>query len=118
MPAFPRLVTQGVAAYLARSSARQFHGTAAARMPYKDDQDRESLKPKTQEYSKSDGGDDGAAATDAAFNPDKTRPESEKKAGGESLDASPANTDLSATKPQETKTSGQQKQKASGGGGR
>ncbi|ELQ35912.1 hypothetical protein MCOR27_006974 [Pyricularia oryzae] len=112
-----RLVTKG-AANVIRSSTRQFHGAGIARMPYKDDQDRESLKPRAQEYSKSEGGDNEAAKTDAAFNPNKTRPETEKKAGGESLDASPANKDISATKPQENNTSGQQKQKASGGGGR
>ncbi|TLS23698.1 uncharacterized protein PpBr36_06111 [Pyricularia pennisetigena] len=112
-----RLVTRRAASVI-RGSTRQFHGVAVARMPYKDDQDRESLKPRAQEYSKSEGGDHEAAKTDAAFNPDKTRPETEKKAGGKPLDASPANKDISAAKPQENKTSGQQKQKASGGGGR
>ncbi|KAI6377732.1 hypothetical protein MCOR25_002456 [Pyricularia grisea] len=112
-----RLITWG-AASVVRSSTRQLHGAAAMRMPYKDDQDRESLKPRAQEYSKSEGGDNETAKTDAAFNPDKTSPETEKKAGGDNLDASPANKDISATKPQENKTSGQQKQKASGGGGR
>ncbi|TLD33172.1 hypothetical protein PspLS_00628 [Pyricularia sp. CBS 133598] len=112
-----RLVTWGAASAI-RSSTRHFHGAAVARMPYKDDQDRESLKPRAQEYSKSEGGDNEVAKTDTAFNPNKTRPETEKKAGGEPLEASPANKDISAAKPQENKTSGQQKQKASGGGGR
>ncbi|KLU88629.1 hypothetical protein MAPG_07614 [Magnaporthiopsis poae ATCC 64411] len=98
----------------------QYHWTSAARLPYKDDQDRESLKPKAQEYVKGDKGGDDAAAhkDDAAFNPDKTNPETEKDTAGNGsnpLEFSPANKDLSAVKEQEGKTSGQQKQKRSGG---
>lgn len=64
---------------------------------YKDDQDRESLKPKAHEYTQS-GTDDQAAQTDAAFNPNKTSPESAKDSAGAGsgsggdnpLDVSPA----------------------------
>ncbi|KAH7021079.1 uncharacterized protein B0I36DRAFT_367524 [Microdochium trichocladiopsis] len=76
-------------------AAAAFHQSALARMAYKDDQDRESLKPKTHEYSNEDS---EAAHSSAAFDPTKTRPESEgaeaKKdkslgAGGAALDGSP-----------------------------
>lgn len=117
MPALPRIITQG-AALLACKSARRIHMTAATGMPYKDDTDRESLKPKEQEYAKTGGGDGDAAKTDVAFNPNKTSPEAEKNAGGDTLSGSPANKDLSKAKKQEGKASGQQKDKASGGGGR
>lgn len=82
--------------------ARTFQSAPARRMAYKDDQDRESLKPKAQEYSKS-GSDDGAAAeADAAFDPNETSPEAEKdtagkgSAAGNPLEFSPANKDVAA----------------------
>ena len=75
---------------------RQLHQTASVRA-YKDDQDRESLKPKAHEYSQS-GTDDGAAAQEAAaFDPSKTDPESAKETAGKGpgsgnpLEFSPAN---------------------------
>lgn len=106
-------------AYAAQRTS-QYHWTSAARLPYKDDQDRESLKPKAQEYVKGDEAGDDAAAhkDDAAYNPDKTNPETEKGMAGDGsnpLEFSPANPDLSAGKEKEGKTSGQQKQKRSGG---
>ncbi|KAI0133669.1 hypothetical protein BJ170DRAFT_678603 [Xylariales sp. AK1849] len=62
--------------------ARHLQTTARLRA-YKDDQDRESLKPKAHEYTQS-GTDEGAAAQeDAAFNPDKTSPESAKETAGQ-----------------------------------
>lgn len=57
-------------------------------MPYKDDQDQESLKPKSTEGSKS-GTDQGATKTDAAFDPSKTRPEDEKEATGNEKEGNP-----------------------------
>jgi hypothetical protein len=75
---------------------RQFQ-TSAPRLAYKDDQDRESLKPKAHEYTGSGTDDQTAQNEDAAFNPDKTSPEAEKETAGEGnngnnpLEASPAN---------------------------
>ena len=57
-------------------------------MPYKDDQDRNSLKPKSTEGSKF-GTDQGAAETDAAFEPSNTRPEEEKEAAGNKNEGNP-----------------------------
>lgn len=48
----------------------------------KDAQDKDSLKPEPNEYSKS-GSDDAAAATEkAAFDPSQTRPEEERATAG------------------------------------
>ena len=48
----------------------------------KDTQDKDSLKPEPNEYSKS-GSDDAAAATEkAAFDPSSTRPEEEQNIAG------------------------------------
>ncbi|KAL8358684.1 hypothetical protein RB601_009865 [Gaeumannomyces tritici] len=111
-------------ARLAAAAATQrkspYHWTSPAQLPYKDAQDRDSLKPKAQEYVKGDEGGDDAAAhrDDAAFNPDKTKPETEKDTAGNGsnpLEFSPANPDLSAGKAKEGKASGQQKQTRSGG---
>lgn len=49
----------------------------------KDAQDKDSLKPRATEYSKS-GSDDAAAHEDAAFDPNQTEPETEQKNMGES----------------------------------
>ncbi|KAM0707927.1 hypothetical protein Q7P35_004576 [Cladosporium inversicolor] len=84
----------------------------------KDTQDKDSLKPEPNEYSKS-GSDDAAAAVEqAAFDPSQTRPEqeqatAEKESGSEAnpLEASPANHEISKSKvDKEGKTGG-----ASGG---
>ncbi|KAI0421522.1 hypothetical protein F5X98DRAFT_370655 [Xylaria grammica] len=85
-------------------TSRLLHQTAGCGMPYKDDMDRESLKPKAHEYTQS-GTDDETASHhgDAAFNPNKTSPESEKDTAGEGaaqqgkqnpLESSPANHDF------------------------
>lgn len=68
---------------LNQTSARAFQ-TSAVRNAYKDDQDRESLKPKAHEYTQSGTDDQAAANSDAAFNPNKTSPEAEKEAAGQS----------------------------------
>lgn len=60
-------------------ATRTYHATFISQLPYKDDQDRTSLKPKSTEGSKS-GTDDAAAQTDVAFDPSKTSPEEETAA--------------------------------------
>jgi len=64
---------------------RQHFQTSSRYLARKDTMDKDSLKPESNEYSKS-GSDSGSAATDdAAFNPDKTTPEEEQStAEGES----------------------------------
>ncbi|KAI1644184.1 uncharacterized protein F4817DRAFT_226429 [Daldinia loculata] len=106
-------------------ASRQIHQSSALRMPYKDDMDRESLKPKAHEYTT--GGTDGEIASkqDAAYNPNKTDPETEVKAAGaesngNALDSSPANKDFAEgsrgkADKAEDKTHGNKK-KASGAG--
>lgn len=81
-------------------TTRALHTTAAPRLPYKDSQDRESLRPGSTENTKSGRDDDAAKNPDAAFNPDKTRPETEGAAAadgtdGNPLEASGANQELS-----------------------
>ncbi|KAI1662201.1 hypothetical protein F4813DRAFT_102107 [Daldinia decipiens] len=103
-------------------ASRQIHQSSALLMPYKDDMDRESLKPKAHEYTT--GGTDGEIASkqDAAYNPNKTDPETEVKAAGaesngNALDSSPANKDFAegSRGNVEDKTHGNKK-KASGAG--
>ncbi|GAB7355360.1 hypothetical protein MBLNU459_g5885t1 [Dothideomycetes sp. NU459] len=72
----------------------------------KDAQDKDSLKPESNEYSKSGSDDDAARVSDTAFDPAQTRPEEqESSAGRESskesnpLNASPANPDISKPRP-------------------
>ncbi|KAJ4419752.1 hypothetical protein N0V82_004795 [Gnomoniopsis sp. IMI 355080] len=77
------------------NATRSYHNTPSLRLPYKDDQDRESLKPRSTEGTKS-GTDSDAAQTDAAFDGSKTSPEAahesaEKEENGNSLDTSGAN---------------------------
>lgn len=77
------------------AASRGFHVSPRPQLPYKDDQDRESLKPKSTEGSGS-GTDHDAAETSAAFDPSTTSPEGAKnKAEGENngnpLDVSGAN---------------------------
>lgn len=81
------------------AAAQGFHNSPRHQLPYKDDQDRESLKPKSTEGSKS-GTDDAAAQSGAAFDPSTTSPEgakdqAEREGGGNSLDVSGANHDKS-----------------------
>jgi hypothetical protein len=103
------------------AAARQFQ-TSALRRAYKDDQDRESLKPKAHEYTQSGTDDQAAANEDAAFNPDKTSPEAAKETAGKGgdgnpLESSPANKDFakSGNGNQDNKAKGG-KPKRSGGG--
>ncbi|KAK3692654.1 hypothetical protein B0T22DRAFT_447808 [Podospora appendiculata] len=77
------------------SSSRHYHPTPRARLPYKDDQDRTSLKPRPSEGTKS-GSDSDVANLKDAFNPKMTNPEeqmesSAREPGGGALDASGGN---------------------------
>lgn len=62
-------------------AARQFQ-TSSRCLARKDAQDKDSLKPESNEYSKSGSDDKSAAVDDAAFNPDKTSPEEEHDTAG------------------------------------
>ena len=73
----------------ATAARRRFlHSTPAVKMPYKDDQDRESLKPRASENTKSGTDGDLADNPDAAFNPDKTSPEAAHAAAAAGRDTS------------------------------
>ncbi|KAI0459031.1 hypothetical protein F5B21DRAFT_337419 [Xylaria acuta] len=110
-------------------TSRLLHQTAVSRIPYKDDMDRESLKPKAHESTQS-GTDDEMASQhgDAAFNPDKTAPETEKETAAQGaaqqnkqnpLDASPADHTFAAggdTTGSEGRPQQAGKSKRSGGG--
>ncbi|KAI0022789.1 hypothetical protein F4780DRAFT_777254 [Xylariomycetidae sp. FL0641] len=104
------------------ASRRALTQTAAARLPYKDDMDRESLKPKAHEYTHSGTDEQTAQNPDAAFNPDKTSPEAERETAGQGnasnpLGASPANKEFAEAgqgKPEDKPHGGQSK--SSGGG--
>ncbi|KAL7951854.1 hypothetical protein V8C42DRAFT_305428 [Trichoderma barbatum] len=79
---------------------RLYHTSTTLRIPYKDSQNRESLKPGSNDGTKSGRDDDVAAQKDAAFNPSKTSPEEEREAAGQGnetnpLDASGANQEFS-----------------------
>lgn len=89
------------------SSTRPYHTTTSLRLPYKDSQDRESLKPRAQESTRSGSDDDVAANTDAAFNPDKTRPEqSAAETADGQLNASGANQEFNKPQGDEKSTKG------------
>ncbi|KAI0539097.1 hypothetical protein GGR58DRAFT_500536 [Xylaria digitata] len=106
---------------------RLLHQTAVRGIPYKDDMNRETLKPKVHEYTQS-GTDDEVASNydDAAFGPNKTSPETEKNIAGQGaaqqgkqnpLESSPANHDFAKgghSEVQDRPQSG--KSKKSGGG--
>lgn len=81
------------------AAAQGFHSSPRPQLPYKDDQDRESLKPKSTEGSKS-GTDDAAAQSSAAFDPSTTSPEgaknkAESEGGDNPLEMSGASHDKS-----------------------
>ena len=101
----------------------RFLSSTSTRFAQKDAQDKDSLKPQSTEYSKS-GSDDGAAHSDAAFNPSKTSPEeaeatAECEAGGKdnSLNASPANQGISEPNSPGVGGNGGAPDKKSSGGG-
>ncbi|KAK3074142.1 hypothetical protein LTR53_003672 [Teratosphaeriaceae sp. CCFEE 6253] len=87
-------------------AARPIH-VSTRQLARKDAQDKDSLKPESNEYSKSGSDAESAAVEDAAFNPDKTSPEEEHAAsksesgggaGGDPLEVSPANPSVSDPK--------------------
>ncbi|KAM5346620.1 hypothetical protein ACJ41O_009625 [Fusarium nematophilum] len=85
-------------------TARPFHTVTGLRAPYKDSQDRETLRPVSNENTKS-GRDEQMAGehADTAFDPNATRPEEEAaqtskesdSRGEDPLSASGANQELS-----------------------
>ncbi|KJZ69489.1 hypothetical protein HIM_11118 [Hirsutella minnesotensis 3608] len=95
------------------SLSRSFHGGRRALLPYKDSQDRDSLRPRSAENTKSGRDDDASGRTDddasgrtdVAFDGGKTDPESARAQGdGKPLNASGANQELS--KPRGDERSG------------
>lgn len=108
------------------ASTRSYHIATSLRLPYKDDQDRESLKPRSTEGTKS-GSDQGAAESDAAFDGSKTSPEQAKdaagkEAGNDTLNTSGANQEMSKPQgdegdQQELKTTTRQETNKKSGGG-
>ncbi|KAM0252855.1 hypothetical protein ACHAQJ_007484 [Trichoderma viride] len=70
---------------------RLYHTSTALRLPYKNSQDRESLKPGTNEGTRSGRDEDVSEQDDAAFNPRKTDPETERKAAGQGNKTNPLN---------------------------
>ncbi|KAK4147519.1 uncharacterized protein C8A04DRAFT_24773 [Dichotomopilus funicola] len=104
---------------------RPYHLTARCLLPYKDDQDRQSLNPRRSEGTKSASDDEVAEKSDAAFNPRKTSPEAEhesagKESNGNPLEASGANQELSRPKSSSQQRSGEEgkKEKSGGSGGK
>ncbi|KAF1911966.1 hypothetical protein BDU57DRAFT_523235 [Ampelomyces quisqualis] len=105
------------------SLTSRFLSTTPTRFAQKDAQDKDSLVPRSTEYSKS-GSDDAAASSDAAFNPSKTSPESaeatsEKEAGSKdsTLNASPANKEISEPNSASAGGNGGAPQSKGSGGG-
>lgn len=104
----------------ARSTTRLFSAFPSRRQDDKKDSmlDREKMNTESNEYSKS--GSDAAAATEdqAAFDPDKTSPESQKNSEGKPLEVSPGNHDVSQARDTEEGGSekGVERTHSSGGG--
>jgi hypothetical protein len=97
----------------------RFLSTTSCSLARKDTQDKDSLKPRSSEYSKS-GDDDAAAGASSAFDPNTTSPEAEKNSneqetGGDgALNVSPGNPEVS--KPRGDQEGGAQGSPKSGGG--
>lgn len=102
---------------LAPRTRASFHTTPAARA-YKDDQDRESLKPRSHEGTKSSG-DEAASKDSTAFDRNQTDPRAEKNQHPDDLEISGANQELSKPQgddaAQEKKPAGTDKKQRSGG---
>ncbi|PHH61372.1 hypothetical protein CDD81_450 [Ophiocordyceps australis] len=86
---------------------KQLHTLPTRRLPYKNSQDRNSLRPQSAEHTKSARDDDASQATKAAFDPQTTSPEAETRQAGDTLDASGANQALSKPRGDETDRHGQ-----------
>lgn len=83
---------------MAAVMARQYH-PSASRWSYKDDQDREALRPRPSDGTKS-GSDDQVAEKKVAFDPKSTDPQDAKdsagrESNGNPLEASGANQEFS-----------------------
>lgn len=104
---------------------RSYHPAPTLRLPYKDDQDRESLKPRSHEGSKSASDSDVASHLDTSFEPKSTDPKRESKeakreskdAKGDPLELSGANQDLSKPPSGSGDRAGGEKKRKSGPGG-
>lgn len=112
-PATPALPAAG------RALERQYHPSAGL-FAYKDDQDRQSLKPRPSDNTKSGSDDQVAEKTDAAFNPNKTSPEEAKQSAAEEsngnpLEASGANQEFSKPRASEEAVDQSDKKTKSGG---
>lgn len=70
-------------ASIAPCEKRQFSRVTWLASPRKDSQDRESINTEATEYSKSATDDDAARHEEAAFDPNTTDPETQKKKAGE-----------------------------------
>lgn len=70
------------------TSIRHFTARSSALYPRKDSQDKDSMNTEATEYSKSGTDDEAARQEDAAFDPSKTSPESQKKKAGEGNEVS------------------------------
>ncbi|RDA88081.1 hypothetical protein CP532_5299 [Ophiocordyceps camponoti-leonardi (nom. inval.)] len=79
-----------------RTGRASYHVTGRARLAYKDSQDRETVRPRSNEHTLS-ARDDDAPDAPSAFDGRETRPETEKRRsdGGGALAASPADHGLS-----------------------
>jgi len=99
-------------------SARYLSQTPLSRYPRKDSQDKDSIDTEATEYTKS-GTDDGAARQEeAAFDPSKTDPQTEKDKAGEGNEQSGNPLEVSAANPEVSKPRGTEEggaEKASGG---
>jgi len=105
---------------------RLYHPTPSSRQPYKDDQDRQSVKPRTHSGSNSASDSEVASHNGTSYSPKSTDPENEsetakKEAAGRGgaenpLELSGANKDLS-NPPASSGTKGGEKKRKSGPGG-
>ncbi|KAF2097723.1 hypothetical protein NA57DRAFT_56910 [Rhizodiscina lignyota] len=104
---------------------RCFHAGTKYAYAQKDTQDKDTLKPRSTQYSQSEGGDD-AAATESAFDPSTSSPEEsskkvEKESGsnaGEPMEVSPGNPDVSKRKPEENQATAKSSREAGEGSDR
>lgn len=113
-PAATRLAGRSIPA------TRQYHPTAA-RASYKDDQDRQTVKPQSTEGTMSGTVNDVVDKKDASFNPKKTAPADEmesagRESNGNPLEASGANQEFS--KPKAPEAAGDRSEKKKSGGHR
>ncbi|KAK0707538.1 hypothetical protein B0H67DRAFT_315760 [Lasiosphaeris hirsuta] len=92
--------------------SRSYHPSKSCSIPYKDDQDRQTLKPRPSDSTKSGSDLDLSDHEDASFNPTVTSPEEAKKSvqresNGSPLEFSGANKPISDS-AEEKRTSGKE----------